>query len=96
MNFVTKNSVNPPARRSLGEAGCKSVSNNRIIAGFDTSSERTADIGFKPVRQGYLSGGLCLWMQKAINSPESKQNPRNPRLKTTKTTNFPQKICENH
>jgi len=54
---------------------------------FDESSGGTANVGCKPVRQGtcpepaegYLPGGLCLWMQKAVQTPESKQNPRNPR-----------------
>jgi len=41
---------------------------------FDASSERTVVIGCKLVRQGYLPGGLYLWMQKAIKSPASKLN----------------------
>jgi hypothetical protein len=43
---------------------------------FETGSEGTADMGCKPVRQGHLSGGLCLWMLKALKTPELKQNPR--------------------
>ena len=35
---------------------------------FDASSERTADIGCKPVWLMNLPGGLCLWMQKALNA----------------------------
>ena len=41
---------------------------------FDSSSERTAGIGCKPVRLMNSPGGLCLWMQKALKTPESKQN----------------------
>jgi len=41
---------------------------------FDASFEGTADAGCKPARQGYLPGGLYLWMQKAIKSPVSKKN----------------------
>jgi hypothetical protein len=51
-----------------------------VDKGFDASSERTAGIGFKPVRLMYLPGDLCLWMQKALKTPALKQNPRNPRL----------------
>ena len=60
----------------------KSVCLNSVNPGFskryisfDASSERTADVGFKPVRQGYFPGGLCLWMQKALKTPALKQNP---------------------
>ena len=58
---------------------------------FDASSERTAGIGCKPVRQGYLSGDLRLWMQKALKTAALKQNPRNPRnprLKKHKNNEF--------
>jgi hypothetical protein len=80
MNFMIKNSVNP----------CKSSSNNRMDTGFDVSSKRTADIGCKPVRLMNSLRGLCLWMQKALKTPESKQNPRNPRL----TKDLPLYICK--
>jgi len=42
---------------------------------FETSSKGTAGIGPKLARQGNLSGGLSLWMQKALKTPESMQNP---------------------
>jgi len=59
---LAKNSVNP----GFGKR----------YAGFDASSGGTAGGGCKPARQGYLPGGLCLWMQKALKTPVSKQNPR--------------------
>jgi hypothetical protein len=65
----------------IRENPCKSVSNNSLSPGFDASSEGTADGGCKPARQapdlslaeGCLLGGLCLWMQKAVRPPASKQ-----------------------
>ncbi len=59
---------------------------------FDACSEKTAGIGCKPVWQMNLTGGLYLWMQKALKTPESKQNPRNPRNPRLKTMIFLLKI----
>ena len=59
----------------------KSVCLNSVNPGFskryisfDASSERTADVDFKPARQGYFPGGLFLWMQKALITPAEKLN----------------------
>jgi hypothetical protein len=72
-----RNSVNP----SFGK---------RYVS-FDASSEGTAGIGCKPVRLMYSPGGLCLYMQKALEKPVAKQNPRNPRnprIKNHKNNEF--------
>jgi hypothetical protein len=70
-------------RQAFSAKSAKSASKNSVSPGFgrryvsfDASSKGTADIGCKLARQAYLSGGLCLWMQKASKSPAAKQNPR--------------------
>jgi hypothetical protein len=55
MTSVAKNIVNPGFGKRYDD--------------FDASSKGTADIGYKPARQMYLLGGLCLWMQKVFKTP---------------------------